>query len=62
MGSQVYFYLLVFIVTMLVKCLWNVVLLSSQVIDANENFRFIKKNWKVIIQTHCEIKIMTEDK
>ena len=62
MGSQVYFYLLDFIVTMLVKCLWNVVLLSSQVIDANENFRFIKKNWKVIIQTHCEIKIMTEDK
>ena len=46
MGSQVYFYLLVFIVTMLVKCLWNVVLLSSQVIDANGNFRFMKKKLK----------------
>ena len=55
-GSQVYFHLLVFVVTMLFKRWRTVVLLSSQMIDANENFRFIKKNWKVIIETYCELK------
>lgn len=55
-GSQVYFHLLVFVVTMSFKRWRTVVLLSSQMIDANENFRFIKKNWKVIIETYCELK------
>ena len=59
--SQVYFHLLVFIVTMLLESYWNVVQLSPQVIDANKNLDLSKKNWKVIIQTHCEFKIMNKD-